>query len=79
MTKQKARSTDRIIDSMRGNVERLEVVNGLMHDHLKGNEGVVSPQAIELFSEQIRMVIFGLYDSLTDLPQAIDVETHQNS
>lgn len=71
------KSTDELFAAFSKAVERMDLVENLMRDHAKACGESVGVQSLEFFAEQIGKGVFDMYEYLTDIKLAMDVEEHK--
>lgn len=71
------RSIDELFATFSKAVERMDLIENLMLDHAKACGESVGKEAVEFFAEQIGKGVFDMYEYLTEIKLAMDVEGHK--
>lgn len=77
MTDKPIRSTDDLFAAFSKAVERMDLIENLMLDHLKACGESVGKESVEFFAEQIGKGVFDMYEYLSEIKLAMDVEAHK--
>jgi hypothetical protein len=73
------KSTDELFASFSKALDRVEMIENLMRDHAKACGESVGVQSVEFFAEQIEKNVYDMYEFLSEIKIAMDVEAHKRS
>lgn len=73
------KSTDELFASFSKALDRVEMIENLMRDHAKACGESVGVQSVEFFAEQIEKNVYDMYEFLSEIKLAMDVEAHKRS
>lgn len=73
------KSTDELFASFFKALDRVEMIENLMRDHAKACGESVGVQSVEFFAEQIEKNVYDMYEFLSEIKIAMDVEAHKRS
>jgi predicted nucleotidyltransferase len=71
------KSTDELFASFFKALDRVEMIESLMRDHAKACGELVGVQSVEFFAEQIGKGVRDMFELLSDIKLAMDVEEHK--
>jgi hypothetical protein len=73
------KSTDELFASFFKVLDRVDMIENLMRDHAKACGESVGVQSVEFFAEQIEKNVYDMYEFLSEIKIAMDVEAHKRS
>jgi hypothetical protein len=73
------KSTDELFASFFKALDRVDMIENLMRDHAKACGESVGVQSVEFFAEQIEKNVYDMYEFLSEIKIAMDVEAHKRS